>query len=581
MSPRPRLSTETPEVPGPACAGQDATLCAVNLFKAASTVSLMTLLSRITGLARELLMASTFGASALTDAFNVAFRIPNLLRRLFAEGAFSQAFVPVLATTRAQQGDEATRGLIDRVATLLAWALVLTSVAGIVGAPLLVWAMASGLQQHFQGYDAAVVMTRWMFPYIAFVSLVALSAGILNTWKQFAVPAATPVLLNLAMIAAAWKGAPWFESMGWPPIHAMAAGVIAGGVLQLLLQVPVLYRLGLLPRIALNWQGVRAAARHEGSRKVLSLMLPALLGVGVAQISLLINTQIASHLGAGSVSWLTYADRLMEFPTAMLGVALGVVLMPQLSAAKASGDAQRYSAMLDWGLRLVVLLGVPCAVALGTFAMPLVSALFHYGAFTAYDVQQTTPALMGYGVGLLGLLSIKILAPAYYAGHDTKTPMMIAVSVLVMTQLLNALIVPFLQRHGVGHAGLALSIGVAALINAGMLLLGLLRRGSYVPLSGWGRFALQVLAASSVLAVFLMWSSAHFSWLAMQTQPWYRLGLLGLLVVISVAIYLGMALLAGVPLQQMIRPRLDALPSSGADSHAAATARNAGESSRD
>lgn len=534
------------------------TLAVVNLFKAASIVSLMTLLSRVTGLARELLMASTFGASALTDAFNVAFRIPNLLRRLFAEGAFSQAFVPVLASTRAQRGDAATHELIDQVATLLFWALILTSVVGVIGAPLLVWIMASGLQQDAQGYAAAVFMTRWMFPYIAFVSLVALSAGILNTWKRFAVPAATPVLLNLAMIVAAWKGAPWFKSMGWEPIYAMAAGVVVGGVMQLAIQLPVLIKLRLMPRLGFSLSAIRYAAAYDGSKRILGLMLPALLGVSVAQISLLINTQIASHLGPGSVSWVSYADRLMEFPTAMLGVALGVVLMPQLASAKASGDSKQYNTMLDWGLRLVVLLGVPCAVALVTFAMPLVSTLFHHGAFSIRDVSQTTPALMGYGVGLLGLLAIKILAPAYYAGHDTRTPMLIAVSVLIMTQLMNALFVPLLHRYGIGHAGLALSIGVAALINASMLLLGLLRRKSYVPQSGWGRFLLQVLAANVILAVFLMWSSSYFPWLDMRLQSLYRIGLLGMIVVGAVVLYLAVCVAAGVPLRRMIRPRIEA-----------------------
>jgi len=302
----------------------------VSLFKAASTVSLLTLVSRITGLVRDLLMASVFGVSGLTDAFNVAFRIPNLLRRLFAEGAFSQAFVPVLARSRASAGDAATRTLIDAVATALAWVLVATSVLGVLAAPLLVWALASGLDA--ASFDAGVLMTRWMFPYIGCMSLVALSAGILNTWRHFAVPAATPVLLNLAMIAAAGWGAPWFGRIGIEPIYAMAAGVMGGGVLQLAVQGPALARLGLLPRMGVSLARLRAAWRDAGVRQVLGLMLPALLGVGVAQLSLLINTQIASHLAVGSVTWLFYADRLMEFPTALLGVALGVVLTPQLAA---------------------------------------------------------------------------------------------------------------------------------------------------------------------------------------------------------------------------------------------------------
>ncbi|MGL4807961.1 MAG: murein biosynthesis integral membrane protein MurJ, partial [Giesbergeria sp.] len=354
----------------------------MTLFKAASTVSLLTLASRVTGLVRDLLMASVFGANALTDAFNVAFRIPNLFRRLFAEGAFSQAFVPVLAATKTQYGEEATRVLIRSVATALAWALVLACVLGVLGAPVLVWLLASGLRQNPEGYDAAVLMTRWMFPYIGFMSMVALSAGVLNTWKRFAVPAATPVLLNLCMIAAAWWGAPLLAARGVEPIYAMAGGVMLGGVLQLAAQVPALHRMGLLPRIGVTWGAVRAAWQTEQVRRILTLMAPALLGVGVAQLSLMINTQIASYLAPGSVTWLFYADRLMEFPTALLGVALGVVLTPQLASAKAADDGARYSAMLDWGLRMVVLLAVPCAVALLTFAQPLVATLFHHGKLT-------------------------------------------------------------------------------------------------------------------------------------------------------------------------------------------------------
>lgn len=520
----------------------------MSLFKAASTVSLLTLVSRITGLVRELLIASTFGASAMTDAFNVAFRIPNLFRRLFAEGAFSQAFVPVLAASKANNGDAETRLLIDRVATLLTWALLLTCVIGVAGAPVLVWAMASGLKQEPRGFEAAVFMTRWMFPYIAFMSLVALSSGVLNTWRRFAVSAATPVLLNLAMIAAAWLGAPWFRAQGIEPVYALGAGVMLGGVLQLAVQVPALLRLGLLPKIGLNWARVQAAWADTATKNIAKLMVPALLGVSVAQISLLINTQIASHLTPGSVSWLTYADRLMEFPTAMLGVAIGVVLMPQLAAAKAASDAAKYSAMLDWGLRIVVVLAVPCAVALLTFAQPLVATLYHYGAFTDRDVQQTTTALMGYGAGLLGLVAIKVLAPGFYASQDIRTPVRIAVVVLVITQLLNLALVPVLQ-----HAGLALAIGIGALINALWLLVGLMRRGSYTPAPGWGAFACQVLAASALLAVFLLWAAGRVSWIGLKDAYLQRIGLLALVLCVSAAIYFAALWFSGLKLRQLVR----------------------------
>ena len=520
----------------------------MSLLKAASTVSLLTLVSRVTGLVRELLMAAAFGASALTDAFNVAFRIPNLLRRLFAEGAFSQAFVPVLAASKEKNGDEATRQLVSAVATVLVWVLLATCVVGVALAPVLVWMLASGLKQSAQGFEAAVLMTRWMFPYIAFMSLVALSAGVLNTWKRFAVPAATPVLLNVSMIVAAWQGAPWFAGMGIEPIYAMAAGVMVGGVLQLAVQIPALARIGVLPRIGLAWSALRAAWQDAGVRNIARLMLPALLGVGVAHISILINTQIASWLTPGSVSWLGYADRLMEFPTALLGVAVGVVLMPQLAAAKAADDSQRYSDMLDWGLRLVVLLAVPTSVALLTFATPLVASLYHYGAFKNSDVTQVSLALVGYGVGLIGLVAIKVLAPGFYASQDIRTPVRIAIAVLVITQLLNIALVPLLK-----HAGLALSIGLGALINALWLLVGLLRRGTYRPQPGWGVFALQVVAASALLAVFLMWGANGFDWTALRAESLKRIGLLALIVGGGVAIYFAALLAAGLKLRQFAR----------------------------
>ena len=505
-------------------------------------------MSRITGLARELLVASTFGASAMTDAFNVAFRIPNLFRRLFAEGAFSQAFVPVLAATKAREGDAVTHQLIDRVATVLAWALVLTCVVGVLVSPWMVWAMASGLQKNPAGFEAAVWMTRFMFPYIGFMSLVALASGVLNTWKRFAVPAATPVLLNVATILAAWLLAPWFAQQGITPIYAMAVGVMAGGVLQLALQVPALRSLGLLPRIGLRWSAFQVAWRDAGTQQILRLMLPALLGVSVAQISLLINTQIASHLATGSVSWLSYADRLMEFPTAMLGVALGVVLMPQLAGARAKGDTQLYSDLLDWGLRLVVLLAVPCAVALLAFSRPLVAVLYHYGAFSEFDVQQTALAMMGWGAGLVGIVAIKVLAPGFYASQDIKTPVRIAIAVLGVTQLLNLVLVPQFR-----HAGLSLSIGLGAMVNAGWLLWGLVRRGSYKPLPGWGVFALQVLAASALLMVYLLWAASAWDWTALRAQAALRIGLMAALLSGAGVLYLGAVWACGLHLRQFLR----------------------------
>ena len=412
---------------------------------------------------------------------------------------------------------------------------------------MLVWLLASGFESG-HAHEAAVLMTRWMFPYIGFMSMVALCAGVLNTWKRFAVPAATPVLLNVCMIAAALLLAPWFSARGVEPIYAMAAGVMLGGVLQLAVQLPALKKLGLMPRIGMTPAAIRAAWSDGGVRRILTLMAPALLGVGVAQVSLMINTQIASYLTPGSVTWLFYADRLMEFPTALLGVALGVVLTPKLASAKAAGDSKSYSGMLDWGLRLVVLLAVPCGVGLLAFADPLVSTLFHRGALNNNDVNQIALALMGYGVGLLGLVAIKVLAPGYFASQDMKTPVKIAVAVLVLTQILNVVLVPW-----IAHAGLALSIGLAALVNASWLLIGLLRRGAYQPAPGWLRFALQVLAAALLLAAFLMWGAQHWNWQAMRAQEWQRIALLAVMLLGAAVVYFGTLLLSGVKLRSLLR----------------------------
>lgn len=517
----------------------------MNLLRTASTVSLFTLVSRITGMVRETLVAAALGASGWGDAYQVAFRIPNLLRRLFAEGAFSQAFVPIIAETRTREGDEATHRLVDAVATILLWALVVTCTLGIVAAPVLVWLMGSALKE----FEGAVVMTRLMFPYIACMSLVALSAGILNTWRHFAVPAATPVFLNIAVIGAAWGLAPAFGRWGIEPAYALAVGVMLGGLLQLAVQVPALARVASVPRLGLTPASLKAAWRHPGVHRVLRQMMPALLGVSVAQLSMMINTQIATHVGVGAVSWLTWADRLMEFPTALLGVALGVVLLPQLSAAQARADAAGYSDLLDWGLRLVLLLALPCAAALLVFPKALIAVLYHYGAVTPHDVHQAMLALMGYGVGLLGLIGVKVLAPGFYARQDTRTPVKIAITVLVLTQAMNAVFVPRF-----GHAGLALSIGLGAIINALWLFIGLRRLGSYVPAPGWPLFTARVVLASMALAALLAWAGQSIDWIGLGPHhKWRRIGLVAACLSSAALLYFGTLLATGLRLRQFAR----------------------------
>ena len=519
----------------------------MTLFKAAFSVSALTLLSRITGLVREQIGAALFGTSAAMDAFQIAFRIPNLLRRLFAEGAFAQAFVPLLAATRARDGDEATRTLVDAVATVLAWALLLTCAVGIVAAPVLVWLLASGFAPATE--NAAVVMTRWMFPYIGCMSMVALASGVLNTWRRFAIPAFTPVLLNLSVIVAALALVPVFQARGIEPIYALAIGVMVGGVLQLGIQVPALLRIGMLPRLGLSPRSLVAAWRHPGVRQILAKMAPALVGVSVAQISLMINSQIASHLGTGAVSTLVYADRLMELPTALLGVALGVVLTPQMSAARASNDLVAYSSLLDWGLRLVLLLALPCAVALAVFAQPMVAVLFHRGAFDAQAVAMTTLAVMGYGAGVIGLVAVKVVAPAYYAQQDMRTPMRVAIVALLLTQVLNA---GFILGLGMGVTALALSIGLAANANALLLLWGLKRHGHYKPAPGWAGFALKVAVASALMGALMWLMARRIDWLALGATEALRAGAMALALAASAVVYFGTLRLLGLPLRTLM-----------------------------
>ncbi len=499
----------------------------MNLHRTLATVSGMTMLSRITGLLREFLVARAFGASVYTDAFFVAFRIPNLLRRLFAEGAFSQAFVPILAEYKNQQGHAATGALADHVATVMFWSLLATSIAGIVFAPAIVLLMASGFAHDPLAMSLSVAMTRMMFPYILFMSLVAFAGGILNTWREFRVPAFTPVLLNLSFIGATLFIAPLLPE----PVYALAFAVIVGGLLQLAIQLPALRKVGMLPRIGIN---PVAALRDAGVRRVLKQMVPATFAVSAAQISLIINTNIASHLADGSVSWLSYADRLMELPTGLLGVALGTILLPSLSKAHAVGDQAEYSSLLDWGLRLTFLLAMPAAVALMILSEPLTTTLFHYGKFDATSVTMTARALVAYGVGLMGLILVKILAPGFYAKQDIRTPVKIGVGVLVATQLMNLAFVPW-----IAHAGLALSIGLGATANAAFLYLMLRKHGIYRPEPGWSAFIARLGVALLLLAGVAHGVAGQFDWIAMHATPWLRVGALSLVVGLCIITYFG------------------------------------------
>jgi putative peptidoglycan lipid II flippase len=516
----------------------------VNLLSAAAKVSSMTMLSRITGLLRETLIARAFGASEMTDAFNVAFRLPNLLRRLFAEGAFSQAFVPILGEVNEKRGQEASKLLINAVATLLFWSLILTVIAGVIGAPWLVISIASGFKDP-KTLEISVVLTRLMFPYIALVSLVSLAAGILNTHKRFLVPAITPVLLNLGMIGASLFLSPYFET----PIYALGVGVMLGGIAQLAIQIPALNKIGMLPRIGVGIQSIKEAAKNPDAKRILKLMGPAVFAVSVAQLSLIINTNIASYLQAGSVSWLSFADRLMEFPTALLGVAIGTVLLPSLSRANASGDPEQISHLLNWGLRLTFLLAAPSAVALLIFGTPLASALYHYGKFDAQDVEMTRQALMAYGVGLIGLILVKILAPGFYARQDIRTPVKIGLIVLAFTQLANLVFVPWLS-----HAGLALSIGLGACLNALLLWRGLAKKGLLKNTQGsWLKFLLQLIAGLILMGGVLYLGLISHDWIALQATPIWRLVLLFLWCCAGAGAYFATLWICGIKFKQFLR----------------------------
>ena len=513
----------------------------MNLLRALSTVTGMTLLSRITGLVRESLKAVLFGAGVQMDAFEAAFRLPNILRRMFAEGAFSQAFVPILAEYRRQRGADATRDLVGRVGTLLAVVLLAVTVLGVLAAPWLVYALAAGFARTPGKVELTADLLRIVFPYILFVSLVSLAGGVLNVHRRFAIPAFTPVLLNLAVIGAAIFVAPHVN----PPIMALAWGVAIGGVAQLGLQLRPLAKLGMLPRPSFQW-------RDEGVRRVLLAMGPALLGVSAAQISALINTQLAAWLGDGRISWITYADRLMEFPSALLGVAIGTVLLPSLAQHHSDADDARYSGLLDWGLRLALLLALPAALALWLISVPLISTLYQYGRFTAGDVWQVRAALLGYAVGLAALVLVKILAPGFYARQNLKTPVKVAfVTVLVTQAFALALMWPL------GHAGLTLATSLGACVNAGLLFMFLYRRGQYVPRAGWLPFFAKVGVALVALgAILLAVAGPNAFWLA--ATLWAKVGRLALVVAAGGFAYFGTLYALGFRLRDFNRRESDA-----------------------
>ncbi|MBL7635862.1 murein biosynthesis integral membrane protein MurJ [Atlantibacter hermannii] len=499
----------------------------MNLLKSLAAVSSMTMFSRVLGFARDAIVARVFGAGMATDAFFVAFKLPNLLRRIFAEGAFSQAFVPILAEYKSKQGEEATRLFISYVSGLLTLALAIVTLLGIIGAHWVILVTAPGFVDTADKFALTEQLLRITFPYILLISLASLAGAILNTWNRFSVPAFAPTLLNISMIGFALFAAPYFH----PPVLALAWAVTVGGVLQLLYQLPHLKKIGMLvlPRINL---------RDAGAMRVVKQMGPAILGVSVSQISLIINTIFASFLVSGSVSWMYYADRLMEFPSGVLGVALGTILLPSLSRSFASGNHDEYNRLMDWGLRLCFLLALPSAVALGILAEPLIAALFQYGKFTAFDADMTQRALIAYSVGLMGLIVVKVLAPGFYSRQDIKTPVKIAIVTLIMTQLMNLAFIGPLR-----HAGLSLSIGLAACLNASLLYWQLRKQKIFQPEPGWARFLIRLIIAVLVMAGALIGMMMVMPAWDLGTMPYRILRLLAVVIVGVVAYFATLAVL--------------------------------------
>ena len=523
-----------------AVAGQD-----VRLLRSSAVVGATTLLSRVLGLIRDIVIAVFVGASANADAFFVAFKVPNFLRRLFAEGAFSQAFVPVLAEYREQGPTALVRALLDRVAGVLGGSLLLLTALMVLGAPLLTAVFAPGFLTDAYKYALTSELLRITFPYLLLISMTGFCGAVLNSYGRFAVPALTPVWLNLSLIGAALVAAPWFDE----PVFALAWGVLLAGAVQLLFQLPFLYRLELLPRP--RWD-----TQHAGVHKIFRLMLPALFGVSVSQINLLLDTVLASFLPTGSVSWLYYSDRLTELPLGVFGIAIATVILPRLSSLQADASGERFAETLDWGMRAVFLIGLPSSVALAVLAEPILITLFQYGALGSRDVEMAALSLRAYSLGLVAFMLVKVLAPGFYARQDMVTPVRIGIAAMLANMVLNvALVAPLYLLFDIGHVGLALATSLAACLNAGLLLRGLRRQGLLHLQANWGSFLLRLLAATAAMALLVsLLLPAPQNWLA---WSWHERSVqLALLVLAGLAAYLLSQFLLGTRLRDFYTQKL-------------------------
>lgn len=505
-----------------------------SLMKSGSLVSLMTLMSRLMGFVRDMVIAQFFGATAGVDAFIVAFRIPNFMRRLFAEGAFSQAFVPVLAEYQQTKDREDVRTFMARVAGQLSAALGIVTIIGVLAAPLIVYIFAPGFGFGSDRFLLATEMLRLTFPYLMLVSLTAMAGAVLNTYGYFGIPAFTPVLLNISLILGAWYLAP----ISQPPVKALAVGVLVAGFAQLLFQLPFLWRHGLLVRPQL-------ARRDPGVKKVLMLMVPALFGVSIAQLNLMVDSIFASFLQVSSVSWLYYTDRLTDFPLGVFGVAVATVILPHLSRQYTAQQSTQYTRALDWGMRMLLLLGVPAALGLIIFAEPLIACCFGYGRFSLIDVMQTRKSLMALSVGVPAFMIVKVLASGFYARQNIKTPVKVGALAMLINSLLCAVLI-----WPMAHAGLALASALAGYVNCGLLFYLLRREGIYQAQPGWGRFLLQLGLASSLMSLYLGFMRHDAAWW-MSMSTGLRLGLLLAHVLAAVVIYILVLLLTGLRLSAL------------------------------
>ena len=523
------------------------------LLKSTSLVSAMTMLSRVLGLVRDVVFARFFGAGIVMDAFFVAFKIPNIFRRFFAEGAFSQGFVPVFAEFDEKGSREEVKDLVDRVAGTLGLVLFIFSALGVVAAPALIAVFGMGwlwspVPEDADKFALAVDMLRWTFPYLFFISLTALAGGILNTYPRFAAPAFVPVMLNVVLITFAAFIAPYSDRPG----VVLAIGVFTAGFVQMLFLLPFLARLKMLPRP--RWGG-----SHPGVRRIMKLMLPAIFGSSVAQINILFDTLIASFLVTGSISWLYYSDRLMEFPLGVFGIALATVMLPNLSRQHAAESHQQFSATLDWSMRLAILIALPATLGLFLLAGPLLATIFYGGQFNAGDVAMATPSLRAYAFGLTGFIFVKVLAPGFFARQDTVTPVRVGIIALVSNMGLNILIVvPWVQAGWPApHAGLAIATAIAAFLNAGLLGRALRRQEVWTPQAGWGRFLLQIIVGCGVMAMLL----ANFvppveAWL--EASLWTRCAWLAAAVTGGALTYVAALFAAGLRPAALILPEPDA-----------------------